>query len=152
MKPFTRSGDFWSGLALAALGTYIVGEARTWAYMTEEGPGPGFFPMWYGSLMIALSLVLVVTAVMKRAPGPKPVHWGEVRRALTCWVAFVVSIAIMPWAGFVVSFALLTWFIGSVMARRAQRVAIPLAMGGAVLFYVLFDVALDLTLPPGVFF
>ena len=152
MKPFTRSGDFWSGLALAALGAYIVGEARTWAYMSEDGPGPGFFPMWYGSLMIVLSLALVVTAVMRRAPAAKAVNWNEVRRALTCWVAFVVSVAIMPWAGFMVSFALLTWFIVAVMARRPQRIALPLAIGGAVLFYAIFDKGLDLTLPHGVFF
>ena len=152
MRPFTRSGDFWSGIALAALGTYIVGQARSWAYMTEDGPGPGFFPMWYGSLMIALSLVLVVAAVMKRSPAANAVKWGEVRRALVCWVAFVVAVAIMPWAGFIASFALLTWFIIAVMARRPQRIALPLAIGGAILFYVIFDVGLDLTLPHGAFF
>jgi putative tricarboxylic transport membrane protein len=152
VKPFTRSGDFWSGLALAALGTYIVGQARTWPYMTDEGPGPGFFPLWYGSLMIVLSLALVAAAVMKRAPVSNAVNWPEVRRALTCWVAFVASIAIMPWAGFVVSFALLTWFIVAVMAKQPQRIALPLAIGGAVLFYAIFDFGLDLTLPHGVFF
>lgn len=151
MKPFTRSGDFWSGIALAALGAYIVGEARGWAYMTDEGPGPGFFPLWYGSLMVALSLVLVASAALRRA-APAAVNWQEVRRALACWAAFVVTIGIMRWAGFMVSFALLTWFIVAVMARRPQRVAVPLAIGGAVFFYVLFDVALDLTLPKGAFF
>jgi len=152
VKPFARSGDFWSGLALAALGTYIVGQARTWPYMTDEGPGPGFFPMWYGSLMIALSLALVATAVMRRAPGAKAVNWWEVRRALTCWTAFVISIAIMPWAGFMVSFALLTWFVIAVMARQPQRIALALAIGGAMLFYAIFDMGLDLTLPRGAWF
>ena len=58
MAPLLRRGDFWSGLALAALGAWIVREARGWPYMTEEGPGPGFFPVWYGSLMVVLSLPL----------------------------------------------------------------------------------------------
>ena len=61
MKPFLKSGDFWSGLALAALGAYVVTTAYRWDYMTEEGPGAGFFPMWYGGLMLALSLVLAAT-------------------------------------------------------------------------------------------
>ena len=39
MASLARSGDFWSGLALAALGTYIVSEARGWVYMGEDGPG-----------------------------------------------------------------------------------------------------------------
>ena len=152
MKPFTRSGDFWSGIALAALGAYVVGQARSWPYMTDEGPGPGFFPMWYGSLMIALSLVLVAMAVMKRTPAAKGVNWSEVRRAFTCWAAFVASVAVMPWAGFMASFAFLTWFIVAVMARRPQRIALPLAIGGAILFYAIFDLGLDLTLPRGAFF
>ncbi len=74
------------------------------------------------------------------------------RRALTCWVAFVACIALMPLAGFVISFALLTWFIVAVMARQPQRVALPLAIGGALGFYALFELALDLSLPKGMFF
>ena len=64
MKPALRSGDFWSGLVLAALGTYIVVTAHAWDYITEEGPGAGFFPMWYGGAMIALSLALALGAVL----------------------------------------------------------------------------------------
>ena len=53
------AGDFWSGIALAALGSFIVNEARQWDYMTPEGPGAGFFPMWYGIAMVLLSGFLV---------------------------------------------------------------------------------------------
>ena len=52
-----RSPDVWSGLALAALGAYIVFRARGWDYLTPEGPGPGFFPLWYGVAMLGLSMV-----------------------------------------------------------------------------------------------
>ena len=149
MRPLTRSGDFWSGLVLAALGTYIVASARTWPYTTEEGPGPGFFPMWYGTAMIVLSLLLVAGTVLKRQAGPGGVVWPEVSRALTCWAAFVVAVAVMGVLGFMVSVALLTWFIVTVMARRPQRVALPLAIGGALGFYVLFSWALDVALPMG---
>ena len=154
MKPFAKSGDFWSGIALAALGAYIVTEAWRWGYMTEEGPGPGFFPLWYGSIMVLLSLALVASAVLKRPTGAAavPVRWNDLGRALLCWAAFVVSIALMPLAGFVASFALLVWFVVAVMARRPQRVALPLAIGGALLFYALFELALDLTLPHGLLF
>ena len=65
MKSFIRSGDFWSGLVLAALGTYILVTAHRWDYITEEGPGAGFFPMWYGGAMVALSLLLTLGAVLK---------------------------------------------------------------------------------------
>ena len=144
--------DFWSGLALAALGTYIVASARGWTYMGEDGPGPGFFPLWYGSLMVVLSLWLVASAVLKRGPAGAPIQWSELRRALTCWLAFVVAIALMPLWGFFVSFALLTWFIVAVLARKSQRIAIVLALGGTAAFYAVFALALDLGLPRGLLF
>ena len=154
MGALARNGDFWSGLALAALGAYIVGTARAWAYMSEDGPGAGFFPTWYGSLMIVLSLVLVGRSVLNRAASPasRPVKWREVGRAFSCWVAFVAAVALMNVLGFAVSFALLTWFIVKVMAGQRQVTAIALAAGFAVGFYALFELGLDLTLPKGVFF
>lgn len=151
MKPFVRSGDFWSGIALAALGAYIVSEARRWTYMSDDGPGAGFFPLWYGSLMVVLSLVLVAQAALRRAP-PGEVRWPEVRRALASWLAFVACVALMPWIGFIAGFALLTWFIVAVMARRPHRVAVPVAIGFALLFYGVFDWGLDLTLPRSAWF
>jgi len=152
MNAFARSGDFWSGLALAALGAYIVSRAWTWVYMGEDGPGAGFFPMWYGGAMVVLSLVLVAGAVLRKPSAQPQVIWRDVGRALTCWLAFVACIALMPVVGFGVSFALLAWFIVAVMARQPQRIAIPLSIAGAAGFYALFDLALDLSLPKGLLF
>jgi putative tricarboxylic transport membrane protein len=151
VKDFARSGDFWSGLALAALGTCIVVQARAWTYTGDEGPGAGFFPLWYGGAMIVLSLALVAGAVLRPARS-EPIRWGDVRRAMTCWVAFVACIALMPLAGFAVSFALLTWFIVKVMAGQSQGRAIAIAVGFAAGFYALFTLALDISLPRGLLF
>jgi putative tricarboxylic transport membrane protein len=154
MNAFARGGDFWSGLALAALGAYVVSEAWTWVYMGEDGPGAGFFPMWYGSAMVILSLALVAGTVMKKPAREEPaeIRWRDLGRALTCWAAFVASIALMPVVGFAISFALLTWFIVAVMARRPQRIALGLAIGGAAGFYAVFEWALDMSLPKGLLF
>ena len=151
MGPRSRSGDLWSGLALAGLGAYILFAARRWDYMTEEGPGAGVFPMWYGGVMLVLSLVLVASAVMK--PGKHAqVAWKDVSRALVAWVAFVACIALMPVFGFAVSFALLVAFIVKVMCAEKLRTAILVAVIGSAGFYALFEWALDLSLPKGMFF
>ena len=149
-----RNGDFWSGLALAALGGWIVMQARGWTYMGEDGPGAGFFPLWYGSVMVVLSLSLVIRSAMRarEAPAKPATAWPELRRAFTCWLAIVACIALMPLVGFAVAFALLTWFIIAVMARQPQRVAIPSAIAGAVIFQALFAWALEVELPRGLFF
>ena len=151
MGPRSRSGDLWSGLALAGLGAYILFSARRWEYMTQDGPGAGFFPVWYGGVMLVLSLVLVASAVMK--PGQHAqVAWKDVARALVAWVAFVACIALMPVFGFVVSFALLVAFIVKVMCAEKLRTAILVAVIGSAGFYALFEWALDLSLPRGMFF
>ena len=59
------NGNFISGLVLAALGSYIFTQALNWDYMTIEGPGPGFFPYWYGLAMVFLSLLLVASAILE---------------------------------------------------------------------------------------
>jgi putative tricarboxylic transport membrane protein len=152
MRGFVRSGDFWSGLVLAALGTYIVVQAKSWDYLTEEGPGPGFFPVWYGGIMVVLSLLLVAGAVLKPAVARKGIAWNDVGRAMTCWLAFVACIVAMRWVGFIAAFAVLTWFIAAVMAAKPNRIAIPLAVGLSVFFYALFAWGLDVSLPTGTLF
>ena len=150
-RAWLRQGDFWSGLVLAALGTYILAEARRWIYLGEEGPGPGFFPIWYGAAMVVLSLALVLGTVLRSTQAPAvradASKRRELGRAMTCWLAFVACIALLNVIGFVPAFALLTWFIVAVMFRQPQRIALPLAIGGAVGFYVVFAWALELPLP-----
>jgi hypothetical protein len=80
------------------------------------------------------------------------VRWKDVSRALTCWVAFTVCVGLMPILGFAISFALLTWFIVKVMCGERHGIALAVAIGGAALFYGIFDFGLDLSLPRGLFF
>lgn len=154
MNSFTRKGDFWAGLALAALGIYIVSQAWGWSYMTEEGPGPGFFPLWYGTVMVVLSLLLTAGTVLKHDPRGKSrdIRWSELRRAMTCWAALAVCVAIIKFVGFMIAFGLLTWFIVAIMFHRSQKEALALAIGGAVGFYALFSWGLELQLPVGTLF
>ncbi len=141
-------GDVVSGAMLAALGAYIVSEARNWEYSTVEGPGPGFFPMWYGIAMVLLSLLLMVSSA-RQADSGKTVDWRGVRRALGVWLAFTLSMALMKWLGFLLVFGLLTLFVVAVMYQRPLKVAIATAVGNCAGFYLLFVVALRLELPLG---
>ena len=141
------SSDFWSGLALGALGAYIIAAASGWEYLGSEGPGPGFFPLWYGIAMLALAIMLVITNVRKKITTEKPVDWSEIRRALGAWLALAVSIAALKFVGFVIAFAALTFFVVAVMYRRPLRVAATVALASAAGFYLLFPLALGVALP-----
>jgi putative tricarboxylic transport membrane protein len=141
------SSDFWSGLALGALGAYIVATASGWEYLGAEGPGPGFFPLWYGIAMLALAIMLVITNVRKKTTAENPLDWSKIRRALGAWLALAASLAALKLVGFVVAFAALTFFIVAVMYRRPLRVAATVALATTAGFYLLFPLALGVPLP-----
>ena len=52
--------------------------------------------------------------------------------------------------GFFASFALLCWFVATVLFGRSQRSAIAFALAAAAVFWIVFDVALGVSLPRGV--
>jgi putative tricarboxylic transport membrane protein len=137
-------GDFWSGLALGGLGAYIVAEAARWEYLGPDGPGPGFFPLWYGIAIAGLSLVLVIASV---SGNEAPVDWSSAPRAFAAWGAFAAAAVALKWLGFFVCFAALTFFIVAVMYRRPLKVAATVTAAATAAFYVVFPLALGVKLP-----
>lgn len=145
-----RDRDVISGAVLAALGTFILSQALEWNYLGPDGPGPGFFPVGYGVLMIALSLFLVVKAVAKPDPSSRaPIDWRGTGRALGTWALFAGSIALMEPLGFPLAFGLLVLgIVWQVMGKgliAGLATAIPMTAG----FWLVFVMALGINLPVG---
>jgi putative tricarboxylic transport membrane protein len=138
-----RSADFWSGLALGGLGAYIIVTASRWEYLGPDGPGPGFFPLWYGIAMSALSLWLVFSSLKTQTR----IDWSDAPRALAAWAAFAAMCAAVKLIGFLPAFALLTFFIVAVMYRRPLKVAAAVAVALSAGFYLVFPLALGVKLP-----
>jgi putative tricarboxylic transport membrane protein len=142
------NADLWSGLALAALAGYIVVQAAGWEYMGPDGPGPGFFPLWYGVAMAVLSLALVASSALRGAQaGEERIDWSKTGRAFAAWLAFAVAVAAVKLAGFLIAFAALTFFLVAVLYRRPLKVAAAVAAGSTAAFYGLFSLALGVALP-----
>jgi putative tricarboxylic transport membrane protein len=137
------SADLWSGLALGGLAAYIIVQASRWEYLGQDGPGPGFFPLWYGVAMAALSLALVVSSARRK--DSERIEWSS--RALVTWLALAIAVAALKLAGFLACFAALTFFIVAVMYRRPLKVAATVAIAAAAAFYVVFPLALGVRLP-----
>ncbi len=140
-----RSADFWSGLALGGLGAYLIVTASRWEYVGPDGPGPGFFPLWYGLVMTAQSLLLVVSSISGK--DNSILDWSGARSAFGAWAAFAMMVAALKLVGFVIGFAALTFFIVLVMYRQPLKVAAGTAIGITASFYLLFPLALGVKLP-----
>jgi putative tricarboxylic transport membrane protein len=144
-----RNGDVVAGVVLAGLGTYIVIQASIWPYYGFDGPGPGFFPLWYGVLMIGLSLALIVSTALKPKPEEKKRDLIGTRRAMMVWVAFAACIAAMGFLGFNISFALFTIFVVTYVFQRPLMTAALTGIGTSLAFYVTFSTLLGVQLPTG---
>jgi putative tricarboxylic transport membrane protein len=138
-----RGADFWSGLALCGLGAYVIVQASRWEYLGADGPGPGFFPLWYGIAMVGLSLALVASSLK----AGSAIDWSGAGRAFATWAALAVAVAALKLTGFLVAFAALSFFIVAVMYRRSLVTAAAVAIGLAAGFYVVFPLALGVRLP-----
>jgi putative tricarboxylic transport membrane protein len=147
-----KTGDILSGAVLAGLGIFIISEARRWEYLGPDGPGPGFFPLWYGVGMVALALLLVGMSLGQSAREPgKPVNWREVGRALTAWAGLALCVGLLKVLGFLLAFGLFTFFLVAVMYRRPLLIALAVSVGTSVGFWLLFPLALNVALPVGRF-
>ena len=145
-----KIGDIVSGGVLAGLGVYIIVEATGWEYLGPDGPGPGFFPLWYGIAMAALALLLVATSLWGRGAEPDPAaNWREVGRAMLAWAGLALCVGLLKILGFLLAFGLFTFFLVAVMYRRSLGTALAVSMGICVTFYLLFPLALNVALPVG---
>jgi putative tricarboxylic transport membrane protein len=145
-----RNGDVISGALLAALGTFVVIQSAIWPYYTPDGPGPGFFPLWYGVLMVGLAIWLIISAAREpKVEGGNKIFTIGARRALTVWLGLVVCLIAMAWIGFTVAFGLYTLFIVSYVLDRSLIAGVITAVASSAGFYLVFWEALGVQLPFG---
>lgn len=137
--------------SLAAFGIYVVYGGSKLSYVSEVGPGPGFFPFWIGIgflLCGAYQMVLSYSSARRHADHVVTI-WSGSGRALGAWLGLALAIALFRWIGFALSFVLLTIFLIVVLDRRPVLSALGIGAGLALAFYLLFEVALGVSLPAG---
>ncbi|MEU7003251.1 tripartite tricarboxylate transporter TctB family protein [Nonomuraea sp. NPDC046570] len=159
-------------LALVALaGAAIIGSLQRDVW-TDLGPGPGFFPLVVGGLLLVLSVALTVELVRHpdddsrelatdgRPPAPvrggtadpeeKPrTRLGNVPGPILVVSALVVALMLMNVLGFRISIALLVLFVLAVVERmrllHAAGLALAISFGSFYLFADLLDVQLQVS-------
>lgn len=139
------------GVALAAAGVAVAVRAAGLGLGSFGHPGPGFFSLGLGAALAGLSAVTVARAT-SADPFPDDERPGAAALARIGGVvaAMAVYTAILPAAGFVVATALLMWALFGLAGGRT--LAWQPAAGGAVTAacaWLLFDLMLDVRLPPG---
>lgn len=150
--PTIHRYNLLAGLLLTALGAFILQQSLQWEFLGRNGPGVGFFPLVYGSLIVVLSLVLVIKSLRaarsagSQAPGQAA---GKVLAAVSVWVAFAVTVALMKFIGFYVALGLLVMFMTRFIFSRSPRFALLSGLLMPLSFFVVFGLLLKVQLPVG---
>jgi putative tricarboxylic transport membrane protein len=141
-----------AGLALAA-GYYALAVTIP-SSLLDDAVGPSGLPRIYGSMLAALSVALVLTAVIARTRGEasksegsrEPVILWRLGGMLAIGIAYVV---IAPLLGYVLSItALISASTVCQGGRLTGRTAL-VALGGALVLWVLFVMVLGIPQPAG---
>lgn len=145
-------GNLAAGVVLAAFGAYVISVAVKLPYVSEVGPGPGFFPLWLGIGLVLFGAVLMFAAFTSSAKENKSESqsWRMTMRSLAGWVAVMLAIALLGTIGFLLSFIILTVFLIVALDRRPVLLALGIGFGLAMVFYLIFVIALDVSLPRAV--
>jgi len=143
--------ELCSGICLGVFGIYVAIEAFKLPYVSEFGPGPGFFPLWIGIGLTLLSLFLIVANLFASTAveNSESQSGTAVGRALVGWSGLMVAIGLLHWLGFGLGLALLAVFLILALERRSPWVALSVAFGLALGFHAIFVLALGLSLPAG---
>lgn len=139
------SGFVAFGVSVAAVGsTYPMGTIRS--------IGPGFFPVWLGSLVAILSAILVVGLVLK--PASTPQREKPSLPALPWRALLAIAASLWVWTMLAERFglALATFGLGLVATFAEPRsglwpslaMAAVLAIGASIVFGLMLDVRLPI--------
>ena len=58
-----NKGNLVSATCLAVFGVYVISVASKLAYVSEVGPGPGFFPLWLGIGLVSFAACLIFASL-----------------------------------------------------------------------------------------
>jgi len=142
-------GNLIAGACLAAFGIYVISVASKLPYVSEVGPGSGFFPLWLGIGLVLLASGLMFASFASSGNRAKneSQSWKTSARALAGWLAMMVAIALLGRIGFALSFVILTMFLIVALDRRSATLAVAVGIGLAVAFHLIFVITLDVSLP-----
>lgn len=166
MKPAAATKDdaqreLVLGIAtLAIAGVYYLFAIRIPQSDIADVIGAQGLPKTYASLLAGLSIIVIVRAVVAlrtaAAPDETPATPKPGRQRNVAWRVFgmlmngVIYILVVPWLGYILSITALiaatVYYQGGELNRRAAAVAI----GGAVVLWLLFVRLLHIAHPAGI--
>jgi putative tricarboxylic transport membrane protein len=145
--------DQFNGVLFLLISVLICMGSLRLPYGNVHNPGPGFLPFWLGVILGLLSIILLITTMLRRKEAmlfrqvlTEKIRWGKVLIALVTLILYGV---LLEYVGFL----LLTFFFLGCLIRfvdpQPWKKVIGWALVGSVGAYLIFEVWMKLRLPGG---
>jgi putative tricarboxylic transport membrane protein len=149
-----RDRDVTSSLFWALVGILFCIGGVHYGLRRSGIPGPGFLPFVTGLILVALSLILLLSRLVNKRDGGdlsiEPMPRGEaLKRILQALGALCLYVLILEHLGFAMTTFLFMVVILRLEPRRWTFI-IPAALCATAFFFFLFKVFLRVPLPPGI--
>jgi len=148
-----RDRDVSSSMFWALVGILFCVGGIHYGIRRSGIPGPGFLPFVTGLILVALSLILLISRLLKKGAGadsmgePMPGGAALLRILKVLGALFLYALMVEP-----LGFLLTTFFFMIVVLRlepRSWTFIFSGALGATLFFFILFKVLLRVPLPSG---
>ncbi len=150
-----RNTDLSSSVFLMAVGlAFLLGGVQLGMGHLHE-PGPGFFPLLIGGVVVLLSLLQFIGSYPDRAGFPKQVgFWKEKeswKRISSSLFSLVLYLLFLDHLGYIVTTFPFLLYLIKFTGKKGWASSILIAALASLISYLLFKVGMEVPLPRGIF-
>lgn len=138
-----------AALLLAFSAAFSAGALKYYTWWGDSGPGSAFLPFWLGLVMGALALGLLLRRPVDRADW-RPSRQGT-KRVLVVLGVTVAFVVLMQVIGMIAGIALFLALLMRYLERHPWWLTIAVAIGAALLNWLVFEHWLRVPFPQGIF-
>lgn len=135
-------------LVLTAIGLFLVQQGMQHTYYGRFGPGPGFFPIWVGALLAALSVLLFLQSCFLAEDLGRFIAEGALfRRPLILTAACAAVVPALAVFGFRLTMFVFVLLVPLILERQRWYVALAVAAVASLGTAYVFEQLLLVRLP-----
>lgn len=147
----TRAVEIGVAAVILLFGLVVVTDSyRLGARWGEDGPQPGYFPLYVGLLICFASVTILVRALRSSALAQESfVSRGELKKILTVLIPTVVYVSLIAYLGFYLASTLYIAYFMWQLGKYSWIKTVPVAVGVSVAFFLIFETWFQVPLPKG---
>lgn len=147
--PSHRAVELGVSIAMIAFGAIVIyGSLKVGIGWGDEGPKAGFFPFYLGVVIIAASVINIITA-FSQDPHKLFAEWPQLFQVLSVVIPTAVYVGVIPFAGIYISSLLLIAAFMMWFGRYGIGLSVAVSIGVTLATYLMFEKWFLVPLPKG---